>query len=89
MDAHKGVEVERVHVAVPAGESSWLLHGFWTGRAALLCRGLGGNPASMAMGDLRAAVGANRLSVSHLGQEDMEGEAVPLLLPNWEWVTAA
>lgn len=57
MDAHKGVEVERVHMAVPAGESSWLLHGFWTGRAALLCRGLRGNAASMAMGESQGCHG--------------------------------
>lgn len=36
MDAHKGAEVERVHVAVPAGESSWLMDGVdWESSPAL------------------------------------------------------
>lgn len=39
-------------MAVPAVESSWLLDGVWTGRAALLCHGLRGNPGGMTMGGL-------------------------------------
>lgn len=76
-------------MAVPAVESSWLLDGVWTGRAALLCHGLKGNRGGITMGGSQGCCGGQLSCCVPSGQEEMEGEAVPLLPPIWEWVIAA
>lgn len=61
----------------------------WRGQgwgAALLCQalrvGVGQHPDGSTMGDLRNAVGFSCAAVSHLSQEGLEGEALPLIPPS-------